>query len=365
MMKQSWPESLKSHVWIFNVGRGLCIFIRTALNQGIMYDFGSSENFVPSEFLQEHIIPNLNEYKKCPLAQTVISHLHADHITGIRCLTDPEVKKSPFYASLHTCPHHKTGGSEKDETLEWGRIKNPKGSEENIEIYKSIYENRTLPLQTICYESPRSVPNLEYGLFYVRPPVVSRIYPDNDQEYGNGLSLVIFYRHGYHTILIPGDINPDTFKHLLAEGRGAEKRYTTFDRRQSTLHPTWHEKTDNQPSLKSFLSHHGLSILIAPHHGLGSGFSEDLYKAIRDGKPGLVAISEKRHLSETDGKVNPYYQTSDGGKGQKVFIDGKEENCYSVSTRNGHHILILFQGTTGLPEVFLGKKPEKLLEKLK
>jgi hypothetical protein len=350
---------------MFNVGRGLCIFIRTALNQGIMYDLGSSEDFKPTDFLKDNIIPYLDRYKNCRVAQTIISHPHADHITNINCLTDPDRDKSPFYSSLHTCPHDKTEGSAKPETIDWNRIKNPKGSENNLEIYKSLYDGRKLPLQTICYESPRSIPNLEYGLYYVRPPVVSKIYPDKDQEYGNGTSLLIFFQHGFHTVLIPGDMNPDTFKHLLDEGEGLEKRYTIFDRGQNTTHPRWHEASGDQPSLKSLLNNRGLSILLAPHHGLKSGFSEDLYKAMKDEKPGLVVISEKRHLSDTDGEVEPFYQTPEGAKGQKVYIEWKEENRYSVSTRDGHHILILFQGTGGQPEVYLEKEPEVLLKKLR
>jgi hypothetical protein len=332
-----------------------------------MYDFGSSEDFKPSEFLAENIIPFLDEYKGCKLAQTIISHPHSDHITGISCLEDSEKEKSPLHAFLHTCAHHKTDGSAKPEDIDWKRIRNPQGSENLIEIYKALYEKekRRLPLQTICYDSPRSIPNLEYGLYYVRPPVVNEIYPDNDQEYGNGISLVIFYRHGYHTILIPGDINPDTLKHLLEEDEGMEKRYTTFDRRQSVLHPKWHEVCSDQPSFKALFGLHGLSILVAPHHGLESGFSEDLYKSIKNEKPDLVVISEKRHLSDSDGNVDPFYQTSDGAKGQKVFIEGKEEKSFSVSTRNDHHILILFQGTGGEPEVYLEKDPKRLLGKLK
>ena len=363
----SWVSSQRSHIWVFNVGRGLCIFIRTALNQGIMYDFGSSEDFKPSAFLNKNIIPYLDEYKKCKVAQTIISHPHADHITDISCLATPDQKSSPFYSSLHTCPHDKTTGSAKSEAIDWNRINNPKGSENNLEIYKSIYEGRKLPLQTICYESLKSIPNIEYGLYYVRPPVIGEIYPDNDQEYGNGTSLIIFYRHGFHTLLIPGDINPDTLNHLLDEGKGLEKPYTVFDRRQNTIHPTWHEITGNQPSLKSLLGSHGLSILVAPHHGLESGFSENLYRAMKDEKPGLVVISEKRHLSDTDGKVDSFYQSPDGAKGQKVYVDGKvdEKPHYSVSTRDGHHILVLFQGTGGQPEVYLEKEPELLLKKLK
>ncbi len=365
MATPAWASSQKSHIWIFNVGRGLSIFLRTALNQGIMYDFGSSDDFRPSDFLKKNIIPHLDKYKNSRIAQSVISHPHADHITDIACLTTPKKENSPFYSSLHTCPHDKSKGAGSPEAIDWTRIKNPKGSESNIEIYKSLYEGRTLPLQTICYNSSKSIPNVEYGLYYVRPPVINDIFPDNDQEYGNGMSLVIYYRHGFHTLLIPGDINPDTFKHLLDEGEGLEKRFTIFDRRQSTLHPKWHEKSDNQPSLKSLLAKHGLSILIAPHHGLESGFSEDLYRAIKDDKPGLVIVSEKRHLSEIDGKVDSFYQSENGAKGQKVYIDGQKEERYSVSTRNGHHILIQFQGTSGQPEVYLEKEAEALLKKLK
>ena len=365
MPTPSWTMSQRSHIWIFNVGRRLCVFIRTGLNQGIMYDFGSSDEFRPSEFLKENIIPYLDKYRKYALAQTIISHPHADHISNIGCLIEQDKTPSIFYSSLHSCPHDKRQGSAQLEALDWGRIKNPKGSEGNVELYKSLYEKRTLPLQTIRYESDRSIPNLEYGLYYVRPPVVSEMFPNNDLEYGNGTSLVVFYRHGFDTLLLPGDINPNALKCLLDEKSGFEKRYTCFDGRQAAAHPSWHERSGNQPPLKTLLDTHGLSILLAPHHGLKSGFSQDLYSAIKDGKPGLVGISEKRHLSETDGQVDPFYQSTQGGKGQRVTIDGKEQQNVSVSTRNGHHILILFQGTGGTPEVFLDKDPRKLLTKLK
>lgn len=330
-----------------------------------MYDFGSSDDFKPSEFLKKHILPYLDKYKNCSLAQTIISHPHADHITDINCLLDTDKSKSSFYASLHTCPHDKIKGSAKPEAINWNRIKNPKDSENNTETYKSLYEKRSLPLQTICYDSPRSIPNLEYCLYYVRPPVVDEISPNNDQAYGNGTSLVIFYRHGYHTILIPGDIPPNAFMHLLNEDKGMEKRYTKFEKRQSELQPKWHEESSDQPSLKSLLSSHGLSILVAPHHGLESGFSDELYSSIKDGKPDLVVISEKRHLSGSDGKVDTFYQSSNGAKGLRVYTKGIGEKSYSVSTRNGQHILILFQGTGGQPEVFLEEDPETLLKKLK
>jgi hypothetical protein len=363
-MNPKWVTSQKSHIWIFNVGRGLAIFLRTALNQGILYDLGASDDFSPLEFLKKNIVPYLDRYKDAFIAQIILSHPHVDHIADIDVLVKAKREKSMFYSSLHTCPHDKVEGSEKPEVLNWKRIKNPSGSQRYIDSYKMLYEGRTLPLQTICYDSNRYIPNLEYGLFYIRPPVVESIHPQNDQEYGNGISLVLYYRHGYHSILIPGDISPDSLKYLLNESDGHEKRFTRFERRQNELHPDWHLKTGDQPSLKNILKEMGLSILIAPHHGLQSGYCEELYDSMKDKKPGLVIISEKRHLSDTNGEVCSLYQSERGGKGQDIFIEGKKERCVSVSTRNGHHILILFQGTGGNPEIYLEKDPEMMLKRL-
>ncbi|MGB3477830.1 MAG: hypothetical protein WBB67_01575 [bacterium] len=363
-MNKKWYESFKTHIWVFNVGRGLSIFVRTPLNQGILYDLGCSDDFKPTNFLKENIIPMLDKYKDCHLAQILISHPHADHISDIESLVAYESGKSIFYSSLHTCPHDKTEGSAKPEAINWNRIKNPEGSEEHISIYKKLYAERSLPLQTITYDSNRSVPNLEYGLFYIRPPDVDAIHPNNDQDYGNGISLVIFYRHGKHTLLIPGDITPLVLSHMLEENKGLEKRYTIFDMVHTRNHPKWHLETNSQPSLKELLYNHELSVLVAPHHGLESGFSDDLYTVCKSDKPDLVVISDKRHMAETDGQIDSRYQTADGASGMYVNIDDKDEFRYSVSTRKGHHILILFQGTGGTPEIYLSNDPYELLKKL-
>jgi len=123
-MKQSpkWTQTLQSHVWIFNVGRGLSIFIRTALNQGILYDFGCGKDFSPTKFIKEKLLPHLDAYKDCKVAQTIISHPHVDHIAEIDCLSEQDGQKSSLNSSLHTCPHDKTEGSAKPEALDWDRI---------------------------------------------------------------------------------------------------------------------------------------------------------------------------------------------------------------------------------------------------
>lgn len=361
MYSKNWENTLFTHIWVFNVGRGLSIFIRTALNQGIIYDLGSSEEFSPTEFIKEHILPHLDEYKGCKIAQTIISHPHIDHFSEIEMLPGAD---SPFYSSLHTCPHDKKNGTTGDERIDWDRVNNPKGAENKIMIYKDLYAKRTLPLQTIQYDSPRSVPNLEYGIYYLRPPKVDELYPSNDQNYANATSLVLFFRHGFHTLLIPGDMLPEAMEYLLEEKLGHEKRYTVFDSLKSQKHPDWHKNTSNQPSLKACLQTYGLSILIAPHHGLVSGYSDALYSSIKCEKPKLVVISEKKHLSPTDGIVDRRYQSEQGASALFVDIEGKIEKRYSISTCNGHHILIVFPGTGGSPKVYAEKSPEDLIEKI-
>jgi hypothetical protein len=42
----SWVNSGCTFVWIFSVGRGICAFIRTGLNQGFFVDAVSSSSSI-------------------------------------------------------------------------------------------------------------------------------------------------------------------------------------------------------------------------------------------------------------------------------------------------------------------------------
>lgn len=355
-MHKSWDNTLFCYIWIFNVERGICAFIRTPLNQGILVDCGSSSDFSPINFIKSNIVPKLDRYLDNKLAQVVISHPHIDHFSDIDDHFS-NTNKSILYPSLLTCPHDK----DTSESLNWKRVQNLKGSESLIKQYKSNYEKRSLPLQTILFKSNRTVPNLEYGIFYLSPPVCEAIHPKDDLQYVNSTSILLFLRYGDHTILFPGDMTPEGMKCILNETNGLEKRYTVFDSSFSE-DSNWHRETSNQPSLKKLLSEYSLTVLVAPHHGLESGYSQDLYDAMADKKPGIVVISEKRYLNAQDGLICQKYQTKDGASGLKVNIEGKEETKYSLSTKGGHHTLMVSPGT-GQPKIYMEKDPFKLLEK--
>ena len=350
-----WYQKIYTYIWIFNTGRGLSVCIRLPHNIGVLYDLGASDEFSPAAFIAENIAPHLTRYSGCAIAQCFLSHPHADHISEIDAISG-DANKSKLYPWFLTCPNDKVAG----ESVDFDRILN-NDNRELIGKYRSTYAQRTPPLQTIQNIGPCRVPNVEYGFYYLVPPKVNCIHSTNDQHYGNGLSLVFYLRHGSQSILIPGDITPDVLDLVLEGQTGVVKRFSVFG--QSETHGDWHSSTSTQPTLRDLLADHGLSVLIAPHHGLESCFSRKLFEAMRGGKPMINVISEKRHLSESDGKVDNRYQNEAGASGIKVDIDGYiDSNRRSVSTRDGHHILLVFQGTNLTPRVYLRKNPLDLLQ---
>lgn len=216
---------------------------------------------------------------------------------------------------------------------------------------------RKLPLQTISAKDV-SVPNVEYGIYYVRPPVCNTLYEKDDQKYSNSISLAYYLRHGNQNILMPGDITPEAFEKVLNCDDDVERRYTNFNSNKDSEDSKIN--TGTQSKFKDLLTKYGLSILVCPHHGLESGYCAKLYNYIAGGKPYLNVISEKRHIGQNEGTIHPNYQSSNGAKGLEVDVKGKKEKRYSVTTRDGH-ILVVFKGTDIVPHVYIRDNPKDLL----
>lgn len=360
----AWKYTQSSFIWLFPVGRGNCAFLRTGLNHGVVLDMGSEYEFDISEFIKKWLVPDLSPYPAGTgnkIAQAVLSHPHEDHITNCAVLTEPELRPH-----LITCPNDKT----ERERFNWRRHGNPAGTEGLIETYKSLYAERSPPLQSIRYEGSLSAANMEYGLYYVRPPVCEGLHPADDNKYGNATSIMFYFRHGGHSILFPGDMTPEGMRLILAEGDGAEKRFTRFYNTSATA-PDWHTTTGTQPSLRYMLNTYGLSVLLAPHHGLESCYCQELYDAIHGSlptaphKPKLVVLSERRKRHENDGNTDPRYYGETGGTGLPATVEGENRPCVpQLGTKTGLHILILFHGT-GQPRVVAHTNPHVLLPEIK
>ena len=172
--------------------------------------------------------------------------------------------------------------------------------------------------------------------------------------------MVFYFRHGSHTILFPGDMTPEGMARILEGGKGVQKRFSRFEKGFAQKHPGWHEKTGSQPTLKKLLGQ-GLTVLVAPHHGLESCYSKELFAAMRGSKPSLNVLSERRKAHDGDGTTDARYQSEAGARGLSVDVDGNPAVRRSVSTKNGHHILIAFAGS-GAPRVYLRQNPENLVK---
>lgn len=199
---------------------------------------------------------------------------------------------------------------------------------------------------------------MEYGLYYVQPPVIKNNIHSSAQDYSNAVSLVFYLRHGKNSILISGDITPQTFKYILEQQPGTEKRYSCLESDKNK--ENWPKATDDQPSLLSLIKQ-GLSVLVAPHHGLESSYSEEFYNVCKDNLPKLIVISDKRHIGGNDGNISAKYQTEAGSQGVDVIRNDKAEFRHSVSTRNDDHILIVFDENS-LFKTYLEKDPNDLLK---
>lgn len=235
-----------------------------------------------------------------------------------------------------------------------------------MDTYRGLFAlntQRTLPLMTIRFDSRREIPNLEYGVYYIMPPKCEELHESDDNKYANSTSIIFYMRHGVHSILIPGDMTPEGMTYILEEGDCVQKRFTKFSEDETSQHPEWHEKNADQPRLSELLRDHGLTVLVAPHHGLESGYSADLYDSIRGGKPDFAVISERIKKRENDGDTDKRYYGKQYAFGLEVELEDQKQDTYSISTKLGHHLLLEFPGT-GSPKAYGDKDPYALLKKL-
>lgn len=276
-MPPVWKKSKKTYVWLFNTGRGLSICIRLPNNIGILYDLGCKDDFSPIEFVESEILPYFNKYNDSHNpGQLFVSHPHQDHTQEAK-----KVNESDSYNfGLITLPHDKDVEGQKEEKLDFTRIEN-EDNKSTIEEYKKLYEKRSPPLHTLERQKcPESNEDFVCGLYYMRPPEVNEIHSSDDHKYGNGVSLCFYLRHNRHSIWICGDITPEIHEDVLTCEDSVEKRFTYFNKVPDNTPENFHSKTSSQQTPEELFDENGLTLLVAPHHGLESGFCQTLFDSI-------------------------------------------------------------------------------------
>ena len=315
---------------MFNVGRGLSMLIKTPHNHVIIYDLGSSEELSPvADIYRKPGFLSQMAGSERKIAQCIISHPHLDHISD---LTDENAEFVNLNSDYVTCQNDKDGNLS-GHKIDFSRINN-QNADTQIKNYKALYAQRELPLRSF---DPNAAADFQLGVYYLKSSTVDELFSSDDQRYSNSLSIVLYLSYCGESILIPGDITPEAFD-LILKG-DCEKRFTDCSKYMSSgAKSRWRTLTCNQPNLGDLLKEKGLAILVAPHHGLESGYPECLFELLGDKKPKVILISEKPQ-SEKSGNVDKRYQ--DGSCSTGVTINGK--NRHSLTTRNDGHIKVCFK----------------------
>lgn len=322
---------------IFNVGRGLSILIKTPQNLVVIYDLGSTDSFSPINEIYKypHFFDDMKTLNGCKISQCIISHPHLDHISD---LTNDNTSFIAHNTAYITCQNDKAENSI-GHKIDFSRINNPGENCEQVENYKSLYKKRQLPLVTI---NPKvDYVNFQMGYYYLPHKKVNELFPKDDQEYTNSLSIVLYLSFNGNSIVIPGDINPDAFE-LILNGK-CEKRFTNYNMNLSnSRRAMWASSTTNeQPILKDLLKTTNVAAIVAPHHGLESGYCQKLFEILDDKKPDIILISEGKHYKNS-GSIAKEYQDGTTSTG----LSENNKTRWSLTTRNDGHIKIVFDDKT-------------------
>ena len=340
-------------IYIFNVERGLSILCKTPQNHVLIYDLGSTKNFSPVKdiYKSKDFFSEMEEYKDGKIiAQTIISHPHVDHISD---LTDDNVTFINEKSTLITCQNDKeeiqndNKSNKSGHKIDFSLINNPSDDCKQIENFKSLYNERELPLVTM--NSNIDGTDFKFGYYYlthkqidthIRSVRVKKDYYNEysdaeKQDYTNSLSIVLYFNYCGQSVLIPGDITPWALEEILKGN--CEKRFTNYKKNKLDItRQKWTTQTCDQPKLGTLLQQ-GLTFLVAPHHGLKSGYCKYLFDLLGEQKPDVILISEKSE-SANSGAVAEQYQ--DGTCSNGILVKNTNEKRWSLTTRNDGNIKI-------------------------
>jgi beta-lactamase superfamily II metal-dependent hydrolase len=267
---------------IFNVERGLCVFIKTPNGYGVMIDCGRTANFSPIKWLVDNEAQQLIPWNDHALSWLIVTHPHDDHVEDINNL----IKYfSPAILLRHA-------------ELDWSAVLDPPDKDPSINA-KEFYQWQKE------YDQP--VPEFpDYGLdikwFGLSPQQAEKIDP-NIQQKLNNLSLVtiISYKtsQGIWRFVVAGDNETQGWGNLLKQSDFCAKL-------------------------------NGASFYVTSHHGHDSGFCSELYNVM--GLPWLNISSEK----PGDKSVCNLYSSPQYARG----VNFAGEKRYHITTRKDGSIEI-------------------------
>lgn len=284
-------------VWVFHVGRGVAGAIRTPAGKWIVVDLGASGDFCPVEdFLLNHL-PIEKEGERRNLEQLIISHPHNDHMTALKRFNEN------YYPGFLTVPNDNDGQDDKKK-VNWERIQNPNDELTNY-LREKVLPGRQPPLVAV----KDNTDGFNFEIFYLDPHLCENDEELSTSNYANNTSIVARVYYKGSVVLFAGDMMKDGMKKLI-----------------------------NTTGLGKRLEDSGVHFLVAPHHGLRSSFSVDLFDKMKGGKSALNIISEKETIADSNEIVDERYGKEDYASGHKVQISGESVSKRKIRTSVVGHI---------------------------
>lgn len=248
-------KSMKFTLW--DVGHGLSIWMKTPNGHNHWIDAGNNAetDFHPAERVKNH-------YGETELDYLIISHPDADHIADLPSVIE-------YLGEPRVLSRNKSLPDEE---------KYGKGDREYQKIYENLDKRYTQPVPEST--NPKN-PEYNGGI-----RVVTEYLEWNECMDINNSSVVIFYLYGGWLFIFPGDIEESGWLKL------------------------WQK---NSSEFESIIKQANWRILIAPHHGRKTGYSQQMFDNL---EPHLVLISDKFGQEPTDShfRDNPIGINQDGQK---------------------------------------------------
>lgn len=262
-------------ICLWDVGRGIAIWINTPNGQNHWIDAGKNDEFDPATYVR-------NKYKIETLDLLVISHPDTDHYNGLHNLR-------ASFPLINVLIRNKQFISNKYFDLF--------PNEDLIKCKQALrdmhrhYNNNTPYEESPC--NPANNGGLEILALYA---------PYKNDISSNDSSIVMFYKYNHFVFIAPGDIG----------NNGWDKLYKQYS-----------------PQIDAFLQDAYTTILVAPHHGRESGYTQEMIDVI---KPSLILISDKYGEEPTYSK---FYNVASG-----LFLDGFFKRYISTKTSGRIRIII-------------------------
>ena len=243
-------------VMVFDVGRGLCVAVRTPNNHLCLIDCGASDGFSPVSWLA-----SLGMFwtgrQGYALTQFTVTHPHTDHLADIK-LVNTVLKPSIVVRRTD---------------INWARLMPGGTPSEPLSEYSRHYLPPKYTAAVTAIDHPDWGGGMLMNTYWLNEQTAASV-SSSDNEYVNNTSVVTILRYLGYTFAVLGDIEATGMKALLVQEPSLVGNIS--------------------PGLDLFGNRSGgVDFLVTSHHGHSSGFCPEWF-AVTGPTKVLNVISERR-----------------------------------------------------------------------